>query len=197
MKQERASYREITAKTRRKFPCGNLHPPRRVWGRLWWRCCLSFRGEVNATLTRTSHHGKSLAAEWHMCHWGSWNPSEPHRTPGSGITVRSKQHTVSDGAVSYSVLKEVSLITKPSWKVLIISVYVQERATQFSWSIRHTPVQIHSTRHLTSNSSKVSRSWKTWEGIKNSHRSGETGEAWWTLVWRPGLDTAAEEGHWR
>ena len=30
VKQERAGYGEITAKTRRKFPCGNLYPPRRV-----------------------------------------------------------------------------------------------------------------------------------------------------------------------
>ena len=110
-----------------------------------------------------------------------------HRTPVSPTDLglrhhcEKKQHTVSGGAVSYSGLKEVRLITKPSRKVLIISVYVQERASQFSWSIRHTPVQTHSTRHLTSNSSKVSSSWKTREGIKNSHSSEETGEAWWTI----------------
>lgn len=110
--------------------------------------------------------------------------SEP-RAPASLWEVNS---TLSVSAVSYSVLKEASLIVKSSWELLIISIYVQERASPFSWSVRQTPVQIHSTRHLTSNSARVSRSWKPREDVKNTHRSEETGEAWWiiTVLFRTG-----------
>lgn len=71
----------------------------------------------------------------------------------------------SNDVVKYSVLKMLVLI-QFSWKLFMISFYVQERALRFNLYSRQTQVQRCSTNYLTSNSSNVSRLWKTMKDWK-------------------------------
>lgn len=127
-------------------------------------------------------------AEWAAGDWGS--------QPSTLQPLWTLNYTPSNNLVNYSVLKKV-LMTKFLRKLLMISIYVQKRASTFSLYKRQTPIQRCSTKYLSKMSSKVSRSWKTrkaWKTVPCLHTT--KGDTWVCLTWLPGSEPVAGKGHW-